>query len=150
GSLTSSGYPRIAKEWKRGTPLTAAKTVFEGQASDVAVVATRDFHQKRTVDVVQRAIGFFENEVFLLDPATAPQKLDKPNDVDVSFFQDFVLFTLRSAWQQGGTTWPAGALLAAPLADYKSGKAALQMVYTPAPNRSLTHVDGTKSALILN
>ena len=32
GSLTNSGYPRIVKEWQRGTALGAAKTVFEGQA----------------------------------------------------------------------------------------------------------------------
>src|SRR6185369_11813718 len=29
GSLTSSGYPRIVKEWKRGEPLADAKKVFE-------------------------------------------------------------------------------------------------------------------------
>ena len=39
GSLTSSGYPRIVKLWKRGTPLSEARTLFEGQASDVAVSA---------------------------------------------------------------------------------------------------------------
>ena len=31
GSLTDSGYPRITKIWKRGTPLSAAKTIFEGE-----------------------------------------------------------------------------------------------------------------------
>ena len=39
GSLTKSGYPRIVKEWKRGTPLAAAETVFEGEAEDVSVAA---------------------------------------------------------------------------------------------------------------
>ena len=29
GSLTRSGYPRIVKEWKRGTPLEEAVVVFE-------------------------------------------------------------------------------------------------------------------------
>jgi len=36
GSLTTSGYPRIVKEWKRGTPLEAATTVYEGSVDDVA------------------------------------------------------------------------------------------------------------------
>src|SRR5437764_11455527 len=31
GSLTSSGYPRVVKEWKRGTPLAEAEVVFEGK-----------------------------------------------------------------------------------------------------------------------
>ena len=30
GSLTESGYPRIVKEWKRGTPLAEAALVMEG------------------------------------------------------------------------------------------------------------------------
>src|SRR5262249_50197984 len=32
GSLTTSGYPRIAKEWSRGTPLSQATAKFEGKA----------------------------------------------------------------------------------------------------------------------
>jgi len=36
GSLTTSGYPRIAKEWSRGTELTEAKTVLEGSADGVS------------------------------------------------------------------------------------------------------------------
>src|SRR5205823_6525626 len=31
GSMTDSGYPRIIKEWKRGSPLADAKTLFEGE-----------------------------------------------------------------------------------------------------------------------
>src|SRR5262249_22126789 len=42
GSLTKSGYPRIVKVWKRGTPLADAKLVFEGQPDDVAVQAQKD------------------------------------------------------------------------------------------------------------
>lgn len=37
GSMTASGYPRIVKRWKRGTPLTAAETVAEGEAEDVGM-----------------------------------------------------------------------------------------------------------------
>ncbi|MBM3883361.1 MAG: S9 family peptidase, partial [Verrucomicrobia bacterium] len=38
GSFTASSYPRIVKEWKRGTPLSAARSVFEGNTNDVGVV----------------------------------------------------------------------------------------------------------------
>jgi prolyl oligopeptidase len=149
GSLTSSGYPRIAKLWKRGTPLSAATTVFEGQSGDVGVGAARDVHQGRTVDLVSRNITFFSNEVYMLD-GDKPSRIEKPDDAEVSFFQDFVLIQLRSAWTEAGTTWPAGSLLAAPLASYRAGKRELQAVYTPAPNRSLSDWSGTKNALLLN
>ena len=39
GSLTSSGYPRTAREWTRGTALKDAPIVFEGKPDDVAASA---------------------------------------------------------------------------------------------------------------
>ena len=34
GSLTSSGYPNIVKQWKRGTPMASATPVYEGKPGD--------------------------------------------------------------------------------------------------------------------
>lgn len=149
GSLTSAGYPRITKLWLRGTPLTEAKTLYEGSVDDVAVAATRDWHQGMHVDLLQRALTFFTNEAYLIDGEKLT-KLDKPDDVDVSLFREHVLFRPRTAWTVSGTTFPAGSLLAAKLSDYQSGKRELRMVFTPAPNRSLDSFAGTKNALLLN
>jgi prolyl oligopeptidase len=33
GSMTQSGYARIAKRWRRGTPLSAAQTLYEAQTA---------------------------------------------------------------------------------------------------------------------
>jgi prolyl oligopeptidase len=149
GSLTSSGYPRIVKLWTRGTALASARTLFEGRASDVAVAGFRDWHQGRWLDVIQRSIGFYESETFLLE-GDEPVKLDVPLDADVSFFADFLLLRLRSEWAIGGRTWPAGALLAANLQEYRSGKRMLEMLYEPGPKHSLTSFSGTRSSLLLN
>ena len=37
GSLTDSGYPRVIKEWTRGTKIEDAPVVFEGEKEDVSV-----------------------------------------------------------------------------------------------------------------
>ena len=42
GTLTSSGYPRLVKEWRRGTPLSEAEVVYEGKPDDVVVSAFHD------------------------------------------------------------------------------------------------------------
>ena len=43
-SLTDSGYPRTVREWERGTPISEAQTVFEGEKTDVAVnVSTQQY-----------------------------------------------------------------------------------------------------------
>jgi prolyl oligopeptidase len=148
GSLTTSGYPRIVKLWKRGTPLAEASTLFEGQVTDVSVGAGRDWHQGRYLDVVGRGIAFYESETFLLEDGK-PVLLDTPRDANVSFFMDFLLLELRSDWNLQGKTWPAGALLAANLKDYRAGKRSFDMLYEPGKNRSLAGYSGTRNALLL-
>src|SRR5262245_11621676 len=41
GTLTQSGYPRVAKIWNRGTALSDAKTIFETAATSVGAHAHR-------------------------------------------------------------------------------------------------------------
>ena len=41
-SLTESGYPRIVKRWRRGTPIDEAELVFEGSSTDVSVGGSAD------------------------------------------------------------------------------------------------------------
>ena len=65
GSLTSSGYPRIVKEWKRGTPIGAAKTVFEGKAEDVSVAASVAHDHGRIYEFISRGLTFFTNEMLV-------------------------------------------------------------------------------------
>ncbi|MET0340643.1 MAG: prolyl oligopeptidase family serine peptidase [Polyangiales bacterium] len=150
GSLTSSGYPRIAKEWRRGTPLSEARTLFEGAADDVAVSAYRDYNRGKSVDVVHRATTFYDSEILLVDREGKGEKLRRPRDVDVAFFDDYVLFRPRTAWLHGGTAHAAGSLLAAKLADFRAGDERLSLIYAPTTTSSLEGYGSTESALLLN
>ena len=62
GSLTSSGYPRLVKEWHRGTPLSEAALVFEGKPDDVGCHAFRDPAEGFERDFVVRNIEFYRTE----------------------------------------------------------------------------------------
>jgi prolyl oligopeptidase len=79
GSLTSSGYPRVIKEWPRGTPIGAAKTVFEGKAEDVSVAASVVHDHERIYEFISRGLTFFTNET-LLRRGDEWIKIDKPAD----------------------------------------------------------------------
>src|SRR5262249_12859742 len=59
GSLTDSRYPRIVKEWRRGTPLAAAAVVFEGRPADMGVYAHRELTPGFERDVISRRPTFF-------------------------------------------------------------------------------------------
>lgn len=148
-SLTSSGYPRIVKQWKRGTPLSAATTVFEAEASDVWAGANVYLDRGRKYEFVYRGVTFFTNETFLRC-GDEWVRIDKQDDAEVSTFADQLLLTLRSDWTVGGKTWPAGALLAAELEGYLRGERNFSMLFEPAERKSLAAVSGTKNHLIVN
>src|SRR5437868_3275871 len=88
GSLTTSGYPRIVKLWKRGTPLSSAQTVFEGKVEDVSASGNSEIVSDGRYDLVTRTPAFFRHESFLLR-GDRLVKLDLPEDSQPRvFFRD--------------------------------------------------------------
>jgi prolyl oligopeptidase len=147
--MTASGYARIAKEWRRGTPLEAARTVFEGEPGDVGAGISVDRNHGFVYEMAWRSTSFFTNETFIRRGETFV-RIDKPPDVEVRFFGPWILFSPRVAWECGGRTWPGGALLAADFEAWMRGDRRLSAVFEPTPRTSLAAVGATRSFLILN
>jgi prolyl oligopeptidase len=150
GSLTTSGYPRVVKVWERGTPIDAAETLFEGQASDVAVGAFKDFSPGFERQVVYRSMTFYTNEVYLRDKKGKLVKFDKPDSANASFWRDQVLIELRDDWEIDGRTYKQGSLLAAPLKGWLKGKRTIEVLFEPTDTTSLVGFSGTRNHLLLN
>ncbi|WP_433712122.1 prolyl oligopeptidase family serine peptidase [Nocardia sp. CA-084685] len=149
GSLTDSGYPRIAKRWRRGTPLAEAETVFEGEAGDVAVSAGYDRTPGYERHFVGRATDFFNEEVYLLENDGSLRHLDVPTDASESWYKDWFLVRLKSPWEIGGRTYPAGALLALDFEKFLSGARQFEVIFTPDEHTSLHGYGWTENHLLL-
>jgi prolyl oligopeptidase len=149
GSLTKSGYPRITKEWKRGTPLSEATVVFEGQENDVSAGASWDLTPGYEREFAIRAITFYTNEVYVRRRGDFV-KIDKPDDAEVNIHRDWLLLTLRTPWKVGDKTYPSGALLATKFDDYLEGKKHFQVLFTPTAKKSLAGISPTRNYFILN
>jgi prolyl oligopeptidase len=149
GSMTSSGYPRIVKEWRRGTPLAQAVTVFEGAPDDLAVGAGKDFTPGYEFELIWRSMSFYTNELYLRD-GTSLSKVDKPDDATAYTVRDQLIIELRSEWTVNGAVYPQGALLAADFRRYMEGERDLAVLFVPTPTSSLDGVSATRSALLLN
>ena len=150
GSMTKSSYPRIAKEWKRGTPLSAATTVFEVKEDDLGAGATRDLTPGFERDLIQRVIDFFTSETFLRGKDGTLTKIDVPLDAIVDSHREWLLVQLRTPWTVGGTTYAGGSLLAAHFDDFMAGKRELTALFTPTDTASLSSYSWTRHHLILN
>jgi len=143
GSLTTSGYPRTARVWKRGTPLAEAKQIFEGTVDDVAVRAFSDITPEGRYDIVNKTPEFFRGTSYLV-LGDRLVKLDLPEDADMrGFFKDQMLLTLRSDWTIGGTTYPQDALLAIDLDDFLEGERGFEVLFMPSARVSLDRISTT-------
>jgi prolyl oligopeptidase len=150
GSLTKSGYPRIVKEWKRGTPIGDAVTIFEVKDSDIRADCWRSFDHDKKRDFCMRAIDFEHREMNLRDAAGKLAKIEKPEDADAGFFDDDILLRLRSDWTVGSATHKKGSLLTSKLKAFMDGKREFQVLFEPTKNSSLSGYTGTKNLIVTN
>ncbi len=148
-TMTSSGYPRVVKEWRRGTPFSAAAPVFEGSREDVSVGAFHDHTPGFERDFVYRGLTFFSNQLFLRRDGKLI-KIEKPDDAEAATFREWLLVRLRTDWTTGGQTYPAGALLGVKLEDFLAGSRAFAVLFAPTERRSLADYANTRNALLLD
>ncbi len=149
GSLTSSGYPRIAKEWRRGTPLSEATTVFEGKPDDVIAGAYHDPTEGFERDFVYRSPDFYRQEKYLRTAGGDLVRIDVPDDAETSAHQEWLLIATRSQWSVGDAGYPPGALLAARFDDFLAGSRELTVLFEPDEHTSLSYHQWTRNHLIL-
>ncbi|MCU0241500.1 MAG: S9 family peptidase, partial [Vicinamibacteria bacterium] len=149
GALTSSGYPRLIKLWQRGTPLTSARTVFEGATEDVSVNGWTVFTADGRYDLVTRSKTFFATEYYLL-LGERLVRLPLPEDAELQeIFRDQILFSLRSDWTVAGQTYRSGTLLAIDLDDLIQLKRNFTTLFEPGARTSLDSVSSTRDRVLV-
>lgn len=164
-ALTDSGYPRVVKSWKRGTPIEEAVTVFEGEQTDIAAHMYA-YHDRGFVHEFQlRSITFYESK-YLYRPLTAEgiagttadeeavpfKEVPIPGDAELDMFADVALVTLRSDYEgpSTGIVFKAGSLVTLPMPELMENNWANAFaMFTPTPSRSLSSTTECKDYTIL-
>ncbi|RMH92901.1 S9 family peptidase [Lysobacter pythonis] len=150
GSQTSSGYPRIAKRWKRGTPLSAAETVFEGKPGDMYISAMHDDTPGFERDFISNTIAFYNNELYLLGKDGKLAKVHAPNSVEKDVHREWLALQPREDWTVGGKTYKGGSYLVANFDDWMAGKRELTVLFEPTERSSLAGATWTRNHVVLN
>jgi prolyl oligopeptidase len=143
GTLTDSGYARIVKLWKRGTPLSAATILAEGVKSDVAVRARTLVDGNHTWPILSREVDFYHHKVSHVAPDGRLVPSPLPDDADIDDVLDGrVIASLKSPWQGR----PAGALVAYSIPDLLAGATpAIETVFVPNPHQAVEEVSASNS-----
>jgi len=160
-SLTSSGYPRQVRIWKRGTPLKKARLIFTGNKSDVSVDASRDFHTNSKSMYISQSTSFFESKLFVYEPNKGKQarlrQLPIPETAIVAgTFQDKIILRLRKDWNVDDKVFRAGSVVAFPenatgaAGQPKSLSQRIETLWAPDERSAIQSIQLTKDSLILH
>jgi prolyl oligopeptidase len=149
GSMTESGYARVAKIWQRGTPLSSARTLFEADPADVSVNVFTWRTADRTLPIVLHSPRFFESTSYLVQ-GDRLVKIDVPLDAGTDLVRDQFVVYVRTPWQVGGRTWPTGSLIAMDFDRFMAGERAFQLVLEPGPRQTINSTSSTRDYLLVS
>ena len=149
GTLTKSGYPRVVKEWKRGTPLAEAKVIYEARETDVGAWPLVINEPDRKYEIVARVVSTRESENFLRR-GDRWVKLETPLDSDTTAFNGRIVVRLRTDWKPADRNFSAGSLIAADLEKFLAGGRDFQAIFEPSERVSLQAYTVTKNYLLLD
>lgn len=149
GTLTNSGYPRMTKLWKRGTPLAAAELTLTGEVTDNGVHSYADISSEGTFKFHAIFKSFYESQTWYEDDKGVKTLLPMPTDAQFSgLFKGQLLFLLRSPLKNFTT----GSLVSMPLDKISLGAKAqdsLLLVFAPTSKKFISDIDTTKNYLLL-
>ena len=152
GTRSNSGHPLQARVWKRGTALSDATLVFEGDAQDMLVYPSHDQTPGFERDWVTVMHTFYTSTTY----AVAREgdefqllKVDVPSDIDVSFHRDLAILRPRSEWSTGDRTYAAGSLLACDFDAFMAGNRDFDVLFDPTPTTSLDGLTITRDYLVV-
>ena len=149
GSMTTSGYARVAKLWHRGTPLAAAEKLFEAEPTDMGVWVGSYRTADATYNVVMHRPNFYEGTTWLLRDGELV-RLDVQLDADTYLLADRLLVYIRSPWTLGGRTWEPASLLDIGREDFLAGSRDFRLVVRPGERQTIAGVQTTRNYLLVN
>ena len=146
-SMTASGYPRIVKQWKRGTPLASATIVAEGEPEDVGMNVSALVDGDKRWPVISRNKTFYTSEYRLPNSDfTTYHSTIIPETGDIRAVIDGQAIVFLN--EDFGAGFPAGLLISLSIADMAAdAKVAIIPVMAPTKAQAIEDVAASKTIL---
>lgn len=145
GTLTTSGYGKQVRRWKRGTPLASATLVFDGQPTDVETqpFAMNDGDARHLFIVHGKTFYTSETLIRAADGRFVPTPLPDTADLRATVGGRMIAFLNKP---MGSIA--AGTLVAWRIADVLAGKSgAPEVVFAPGKSQAIEDVSATDHVL---
>ena len=149
GTMTDSGYPRLVKRWRRGTPLADAELIHEGAQGSVSVGAFRGRSAGGDIDLVREGTSFWTSAWWQLEDGEK-FALDLPESATFAgVFQGRLVLELKDDWTRDGAVYPQGAVLVADTTALRGGEGAIDVMIRPDATTVVEDVEVMDDAVLI-
>lgn len=161
GSLTDSGYARTVRLLRRGQSIDDAQQVFEGERTDVSVSAftLRDADGNLKATLLNRAINFYESEVYLFTeadavggPVLSSRRLSLPAKSNINaLVQGRLVITTDQDWTApSGQEFRTGDVFAWDLDAWLADPATpARLIIRPSEREAIEGITATRNRLVV-
>ncbi len=150
GTMTSSGYPAVARIWTRGEDPANAVTVHRTDTANMGIFVNGGEVNGKQYVFLNENVGFYESSMYILTP-DGFKLIDIPKDVEErGMFREQLLLYLQSDWNTGGVVYNRGTLLSYDLPSFLSGDPKITKIYEPGDRESLGGVMATRDFMVIS
>lgn len=147
-SLTTSGYGRIAKIWRRGTPLAEARTIQEAARTDISLAPFAFQDGERRWMFINRSLTSWTDSVAMVTPDGLRPVPIAETDSILDVIDGRLIVRLNRALEGEGRTLPVGSIVAYPLEAIAAGQAAPpELVMAPTASQAIEEVSASEGVL---
>lgn len=149
GTMTTSGYPKQVKLWKRGTDLKNAQLLIDGESTDVSVSGYKLRDNDKNYLMVQRGITFYTSNTYIWMNDKLI-KLDLPDDANINdLINNQLIINLKSDWEVNGSTYKQGSLISLNFTQLINGIKEVKTILVPDQYSSIEATSTTKNKLLV-
>ncbi len=148
-SMTNSGYPRLIKKWKRGTPLTEAQMVYQGKKKSMSATAFKVKTENQELEIISETTSFWESKKYQINNGKITP-LHIPDSANFSgSYKDKMLISLKQDWDINNQHFIQGEILLADLDFLSTGKGKIQSIIKPTQKSIVENINVSKQGLLV-
>lgn len=148
--ITTSGYPKQVKAWKRGTALADAEMLFDGKTDDMGIWGSTNITANKTYQLISRRTSFYTGTYYVIENGKLIQ-LELPDDIELfAIFNNLVILQLKSDLKIENKIFAQGSVISINYDDLVAGKKNYKLVVAPGEKSSVTGITTTKNVLLIN
>ena len=149
GTLTTSGFAKTVRIWKRGSNIENAETVFEIDSTNMKA-SSYVYNDGDVVHPILINDNISTIEYYYLTNAKKIKLSVPPDAIMYGIFKNEMLLFLKSDWNTGSKLLSSGSLISLNIPDNINGVNSVRTIFSPNSKSSFADVAVSKDFITLN